>query len=152
MRRGRETSSRLRCCVPTTVRTRQPGVHAADSSTDCRLPQGPRFDGLVHPATPSRLLVPRAQAGRTKGASAPMVMGPEPPTATTTQVVDEASLVAAVDGPAIEGRSLGRIAWTRLKRDKVAMAGGIVIILLILIAILAPLIVKLLGHPPNEWH
>ena len=80
-----------------------------------------------------------------------MVMGPEPPTATTTAVVDEAALVAA-DGEAIEGRSLGRIAWTRLKRDKVAMAGGVVIILLIVVAIIAPLIVKLLGHPPNEFH
>jgi len=80
-----------------------------------------------------------------------MVMGPEPPTATTTAVVDEGSLVGA-EGRAIEGRSLGRIAWTRLKRDKVAMAGGVVIVLLILIAVLAPLIVKLLGHPPNEYH
>lgn len=53
---------------------------------------------------------------------------------------------------AIEGRSLGQIAWMRLKRDKVAMAGGFVVIFLILIAIFAPLVVKLLGHPPNEFH
>ena len=52
----------------------------------------------------------------------------------------------------IQGRSLGQIAWTRLKRDKVALAGGVVVILLILVAIFAPLIVKLLGHPPNEFH
>ena len=26
-------------------------------------------------------------------------------------------------GPVIEGRSLGQIAWRRLKRDKVALAG-----------------------------
>ena len=32
------------------------------------------------------------------------------------------------------------------------MAGGVVVILLILVAIFAPLIVKLLGHPPNEFH
>jgi ABC-type dipeptide/oligopeptide/nickel transport system permease subunit len=36
--------------------------------------------------------------------------------------------------------------------DKVAMAGGVVVVLLILVAIFAPLIVKLLGHPPNEFH
>ncbi|NIK59340.1 ABC transporter permease subunit [Kribbella shirazensis] len=52
----------------------------------------------------------------------------------------------------IEGRSLSQIAWSRLKRDRVAIAGGIVIVLLILVAIFAPLIVKLLGHPPNEFH
>ena len=52
----------------------------------------------------------------------------------------------------IEGRSLWRISWTRLKRDKVAMAGGVVIVLLILMAVFAPLIVKLLGDPPNEFH
>jgi len=37
----------------------------------------------------------------------------------------------------IEGRSLGRIAWTRFKKDKVAVAAGLVIVLLILAAILA---------------
>ncbi|HZO67531.1 MAG TPA: hypothetical protein VFB74_21250, partial [Kribbellaceae bacterium] len=52
----------------------------------------------------------------------------------------------------IEGRSPGQIAWMRLKRDKVAIAGGIVIILLILMAIFAPLIVKAFGDPPNEFH
>jgi ABC-type dipeptide/oligopeptide/nickel transport system permease subunit len=52
----------------------------------------------------------------------------------------------------IQGRSLGQSAWMRLKRDKVAMAGAGVVIVLILVAIFAPLIVKLLGHPPNEFH
>ncbi|WP_338090813.1 ABC transporter permease [Planosporangium thailandense] len=56
------------------------------------------------------------------------------------------------DGKKIEGRSLGRIAWMRLKRDKLAMAGGGFIIFLILVAILAPLINKVLGHPVNEYH
>jgi ABC-type dipeptide/oligopeptide/nickel transport system permease subunit len=55
-------------------------------------------------------------------------------------------------GVAIEGRSLGQIAWIRLKRDRWALAGGVVVLLLILIAIFAPLVVKLLGHPPNEFH
>jgi peptide/nickel transport system permease protein/oligopeptide transport system permease protein len=53
---------------------------------------------------------------------------------------------------AIEGRSLGQIAWMRLKRDRVALVGGGVVIFLILVAVFAPLIVKLLGHPPNDFH
>ena len=52
----------------------------------------------------------------------------------------------------IEGRSLGQIAWRRLKRDKVAIAGAVFIVFLFLVAIFAPLIVKLLGGPPNEFH
>jgi peptide/nickel transport system permease protein len=52
----------------------------------------------------------------------------------------------------IQGRSLGQIAWSRLKRDRVAMAGACVVVFLILVAIFAPLIVKFLGHPPNEFH
>lgn len=52
----------------------------------------------------------------------------------------------------IEGRSPGRIAWNRLKRDRVALGGGVVVILLVLMAIFAPLIVNVFGHPPNEFH
>ena len=52
----------------------------------------------------------------------------------------------------IEGRSLSRIAWGRLRRDKVALAGGAFIITLITVAIFAPLIVKITGGPPNEYH
>jgi peptide/nickel transport system permease protein len=76
--------------------------------------------------------------------SAPLDVSPK------TFVADpEAVLVGAGE---IQGRSLGQIAWMRLKRDKVALAGGIVIALLIVIAIFAPLIVDLLGDPPNEFH
>ena len=60
--------------------------------------------------------------------------------------------IAESAGVPIAGRSLGQIAWARLKRDRVAMAGGVLIIILIVIAIFAPLIVKVLGHPPNEFH
>jgi peptide/nickel transport system permease protein/oligopeptide transport system permease protein len=48
----------------------------------------------------------------------------------------------AVAGKAIEGRSLGQIAWMRLRQDKVAMAGGVVVILLILVAIFGPYLVQ----------
>lgn len=61
-------------------------------------------------------------------------------------------VTAAVPAKAIEGRSPGRIAWIRLKRDKIALAGGVVVILLILVAIFAPLIVNAFGHPPNQFH
>jgi peptide/nickel transport system permease protein len=64
-----------------------------------------------------------------------------------------AQTLAPVAGPgAVAGRSPWRIAWTRLKRDKVALGGGVVVILLVLVALCAPLIVKLLGHPPLEFH
>jgi len=48
----------------------------------------------------------------------------------------------AVAGKAIEGRSLGQIAWMWLRQDKVAMAGGIVVIFLILVAIFGPYLVQ----------
>ncbi|GAA1372479.1 ABC transporter permease [Streptomyces beijiangensis] len=76
----------------------------------------------------------------------------------TAPLHDSAGETATVDVTAdmpakdIEGRSPGRIAWTRLKRDKVALIGGVVVILLILVAVFAPFIVGLLGHPPNEFH
>jgi peptide/nickel transport system permease protein len=62
----------------------------------------------------------------------------------------EAVLVGA--GRQIEGRSLGQIAWLRLKRDRVAIAGGCIVLFLIVVAILAPVLSKLLGHPPSEFH
>lgn len=52
----------------------------------------------------------------------------------------------------IEGRSLGQIAWLRLKRDKIAIVGFVVIVGLILMAAFAPWIVRAIGHPPNEFN
>ncbi|MDX2647595.1 ABC transporter permease [Streptomyces sp. PA03-1a] len=63
-----------------------------------------------------------------------------------------ADVAADIPAKAIEGRSPGRIAWMRLKRDKVALAGGVIVVFLILVAIFAPLIVSALGHPPNDFH
>jgi peptide/nickel transport system permease protein len=40
-------------------------------------------------------------------------------------------------GP-IKGRSLGQIAWSRLRRDKVAMTGGAIVLFLIVVAIAGP--------------
>jgi ABC-type dipeptide/oligopeptide/nickel transport system permease subunit len=45
-------------------------------------------------------------------------------------------------GVPIEGRSLGQIAWRRLRRDRVAMGGGIFIVFLILVAVIGPHLVQ----------
>ncbi|TDQ45766.1 ABC transporter permease [Actinorugispora endophytica] len=52
----------------------------------------------------------------------------------------------------IASRSLTQIAWQRLRRDKVALGGGVVVVLLILVAIFAPLLTHWFGYPPNEFH
>ena len=71
--------------------------------------------------------------------SAPLEMAPE--------AAPEAVL-EGVSGKEIEGRSLGQIAWMRLRRDKVAMGGGIFIIFLILVAIIGPHLVQ----NPDVYH
>jgi ABC-type dipeptide/oligopeptide/nickel transport systems, permease components len=50
---------------------------------------------------------------------------------------------------AIKGRSLGAIAWRRLRQDKVAMAGGVIAVLLILVAIFAKYLCAWYGKTPN---
>ena len=59
---------------------------------------------------------------------------------------------AVLAGGKIEGRSLGQIAWRRLKRDKVAIAGAVFLLFLVMVAVFAPLIVKLFGSSPYEFH
>jgi peptide/nickel transport system permease protein len=65
----------------------------------------------------------------------------------TSQAQPDAVL-GGLDRKAIEGRSLGQIAWLRLRRDKVAMAGGIIVIFLILVAIFGPFLVQ----NPDAYH
>ncbi|WP_377269296.1 ABC transporter permease [Peterkaempfera sp. SMS 1(5)a] len=57
-----------------------------------------------------------------------------------------------VQGKKIQGRSPGRIAWDRLKRDKVALTGGIVVVVLIMVAVLAPVITHIFGYPVDLPH
>ncbi len=64
--------------------------------------------------------------------TAPLDVGSE-------QASNEAPPPAAAT-KAIEGRSLGQIGWMRLKRDRVALTGGGIVIGLILIAIFADLL------------
>jgi peptide/nickel transport system permease protein len=70
-----------------------------------------------------------------------------------SQVVTELEHLDAAEagfGPEpIEGRSPWRLAWDRLRRDRVAIASATVIVLIALMAILAPLIAHLVGHGPN---
>ncbi|MEO5876253.1 MAG: ABC transporter permease [Streptosporangiaceae bacterium] len=47
-------------------------------------------------------------------------------------------VLKGVDRKAIQGRSLGQIAWLRLKRDKGALVGAAVVVFLILAAIFGP--------------
>jgi peptide/nickel transport system permease protein len=58
---------------------------------------------------------------------------------------------AALDASAakIEGRSQWQLTWRRLRQDKVAMASLVVIVIMILLAILAPVFVSITHHPPN---
>ena len=54
-------------------------------------------------------------------------------------------------GDAIRARGYWEQAWIRFRRDRVAMASGIVIILIVLVAFIgAPLAAHILGHGPND--
>jgi ABC-type dipeptide/oligopeptide/nickel transport system permease subunit len=53
---------------------------------------------------------------------------------------------------AIEGRSPWALGWMRLRRDRVAMFCLGVIVLIVLVAVFAPLTAHLTGHPPNEQY
>ena len=63
------------------------------------------------------------------------------------EVAPEA-LTAGMGGRKIEGRSLGQIAWMRLRRDRVAIGSAIFVIFLILVALLGPFVVQ----NPDVYH
>jgi len=67
--------------------------------------------------------------------------------AAQTGVPPEAA-AQGMGGRKIEGRSLGQIAWMRLKRDKVAIGSAIFVIFLILVAIFGPFLVQ----NPDIYH
>ncbi|MEH0418306.1 ABC transporter permease [Streptomyces sp. B21-083] len=72
-------------------------------------------------------------------------------TAAEAEAQPEVVLAGAGKGQ-IEGRSLGQIAWARFKRDKVAIAGGVIVILLILTALLSRPIQAMFGLDPNHFN
>jgi ABC-type dipeptide/oligopeptide/nickel transport system permease subunit len=53
---------------------------------------------------------------------------------------------------AIAGRSPTQIAWSRLRRDKVALAGAVMIIILVLVAVFAPLLCHIVGVDPEKLY
>ncbi|SRR5712691_963008 len=54
-------------------------------------------------------------------------------------------------GGAVVGRTPWQLFWGRFRRDRVAIAGSILIIELVLIGFSAPLISKWIGHGPNDF-
>jgi peptide/nickel transport system permease protein len=74
--------------------------------------------------------------------TAPLELSPSTPGAAPE------AILSGVGAKAIQGRSLGQIAWMRLRRDKVAMAGGMVVVLLILVAAVGPFFVQ----NPDIYH
>ncbi|WP_395574865.1 ABC transporter permease [Streptomyces sp. BK79] len=74
------------------------------------------------------------------------------PTAEAAPSAAEEAAVAGAEAKAVQGRSLGRIAWERLKRDKLALTGGVVVLFLVVVALLAPVITNLVGQDPDVYH
>ena len=68
----------------------------------------------------------------------------------STEAVPEAATAGM--GKAIQGRSLGQIAWLRLKRDKWALGGGVVIVVLILAAIASVFLNAFGVLDPDTFH
>jgi peptide/nickel transport system permease protein len=57
----------------------------------------------------------------------------------------------AADGAVpIEGRSQWQLTWRRLRKDKMAIASAIVILIMIVLAIAAPLFASITGHGPDQ--
>jgi ABC-type dipeptide/oligopeptide/nickel transport system permease subunit len=71
--------------------------------------------------------------------------------AETSSLEGEAGVeVQPSERKAIEGRSPWALGWQRLRNDRVAMISLVVIVLIILMAIFAPVFALITGHPPNE--
>jgi peptide/nickel transport system permease protein len=55
--------------------------------------------------------------------------------------------------PDVVGRGPWALAWRRLRADKVAIASFAVIVLMVLVAVFAPVFAHVTGHPPNmQYH
>jgi peptide/nickel transport system permease protein len=62
----------------------------------------------------------------------------------------QAQTLGTAPTQAIEGRSQWRLTWARLRRDKMAVASMIVIIVIAILALLAPVFASVLHHGPNQ--
>jgi peptide/nickel transport system permease protein len=83
-----------------------------------------------------------------------MTVSPADPTTGVADPLPSPFEVPAEHGGdhAIVGRSLAQIAWTRFKRDKAAVAGGIIVAVLIVIAALSKPLEAIFGLDPNLPH
>ena len=67
---------------------------------------------------------------------------------TTTDVSSAPELLTPAGGPDVASRSAWQLFWARFKEDRVALAGAVVIVILILVAIIGgPIASKVTGHP-----
>jgi peptide/nickel transport system permease protein len=67
-----------------------------------------------------------------------------------TELQFEAQSAATGSVKTIEGRSQWRLTWRRLRKDKVAVASAVVIVVMIGLAIAAPLFAAITGHGPDQ--
>ena len=72
---------------------------------------------------------------------------------TSSEPITEPKITGTPDSVTrVEGRSPWQLFWIRFRRDKVAIAGAVFIILLLVGALLAPLFVRFIAHRgPNEF-
>jgi ABC-type dipeptide/oligopeptide/nickel transport system permease subunit len=73
---------------------------------------------------------------------------PELRSAGTSEVLDETG--EAAGSRKIEGRSPWRLAYERLRKDRAAKIALGTILVIVLLAIVAPVFAKILGHGPNQ--
>ena len=73
---------------------------------------------------------------------------PELRSAGTSEVLNETGEAAV--STKIEGRSPWRLAYERLRKDRAAKIALATILVIVLLAILAPVFAKILGHSPNQ--
>jgi peptide/nickel transport system permease protein len=66
-----------------------------------------------------------------------------------TQIEFQAESAGELPAQVIEGRSPWLLAWRRLRQDRVAVASAVIILLLMVLALCAPLIAAWVGHPPD---
>jgi peptide/nickel transport system permease protein len=66
-----------------------------------------------------------------------------------TAVAPETTLEAPIEAP-VKGKTPWQLFWSRFKKDKAALLGLGMVILLVVLALIAPLFVRITGHGPNE--
>jgi ABC-type dipeptide/oligopeptide/nickel transport system permease subunit len=79
-----------------------------------------------------------------------MSMLPEVTGESQAALAAEAGEPIPVGRKVIQGRSPWRLAWERLRTDKAAIIAGSTIVVIVLLALLAPVIASWVGHGPNQ--